>query len=261
MTTHQKEQLVEVLDAAESADVTIEVPAAQATIRPLAPDAEDLLRAAVEYAGELEFQVNGVERRNILLRVDDIGVEGEKPVVPRQWDIGLHPRVSTDFYLRVKSGHLLAELTDMEVHGVDFEVYSGSMEVELPGSEFGLHMDISVDSGRLVVNAPRKTALGMADVEVRSGELELSCGPGSTYEADVVIGSGRMQLRLAAGTRVEINAVQIDGGELSLPGFTLVDEGIAPQEGVWRNFDDDGRPADIMLKVEIDAGALGVTMG
>ena len=212
-TTMQTRSIVEPLGEAASAEVNLHLTSMPTRLYAL-KDSQDLLRAEIDYYGNLEYIAAGETVRRISLeqRLDDVFLNITFDTTAR-WDIGLSPAVPVDLSIDGASGSANIDLTGLEISSLSFDQGSGSFNVTLPMNPNEYTVNAIGGSGSLKIELPEQTSL--------------------TLHLDGQSGSIRLLLPKNAGVRLEV--IDAGSGGVNFPASLELVSGGEDKEGIWQS--------------------------
>jgi hypothetical protein len=150
----------EPLGEAESASIVIDIPLAEASISALPANSEDLIRADLIYAGEIEFFAAGEQEKFVSLTnpVHTLNLGGITADLP--WTIGLHPGLP--LALEINNGvgrNNVFDLTGLQLDEVTIHTGVGDVDITLPAGREATLASIDGGAGNLRVTVPNEADL------------------------------------------------------------------------------------------------------
>ena len=233
-----QERFSEPIGSTKSAKVLVDIASDPVTINALS-GSTDLFDANITHFGEMEFIVSGTSEKSIELRKRSSAAAftWSLPTQPTRWDIALSPAVPLDLKLIGGSGSANADLSRLQIEGLQVDVASGSFSLILPESIQAYEANFEGGSGSLRVTLPVKTNL--------------------TLSVDGA--SGSISFELPTGTEVRIEVTDSGSGSLNLPrGLTQVEKGEG-DEGIWETPGYANATQRILIRVQdIGSGSLNI---
>jgi hypothetical protein len=115
-----------------SAEIRVDMPFEEATIG-MIEDPATLFDATLETVGKVTYNVSGTTNKGIDLveKLGNTSYTGDKDLV---WTILLNPEVPINFVMNMNDGDLEADLSGLNLTGLEFSMYTGEATVTLPNN-------------------------------------------------------------------------------------------------------------------------------
>lgn len=190
------EQFYEALGAAESARVSLDLSVGPSSVS-TAVDASQLIEADITHVGEIDFDVSGVEEKNIRLRQIDpafnfnwVDFLDEHDL---HWEIGLTPAIPLELNLDGGVGKSDLDLRELMLVDLDVNVGVGDVELYLPVMDESYTVDIEGGVGDTRIHIAQDTAVVLKiDGGVGDAIVELPGDAAVRVRANTGVGSVRL---------------------------------------------------------------------
>ena len=249
----KKLQFSEPLDAATSADITLDLERYSTTIDSLSRS-DMLVEAELDTVRDISFSARGSQVKIIRLEpVDDFSffdIDWDNlDVRDARWEIGLSPEVPLDLYVDVGSGSAALYLMDLELTSFEIDGGSGSSTLALPASPSEYSAIIDGGSGSFNIEIADSAKIDFA-IDVGSGSFNILIGDTANIEAQIDGGSGSLTIDVANNVGVRVVIRDSGSGSVHIPGsYTLVDDlGEDDRDiGIWESagYDDAAHRVEI----------------
>jgi hypothetical protein len=233
------ERFTEPIGGATSAAVTLGLSSDPVTVTPLA-DSSDLIDAELTYTGAIDFVVRGDREKTVnLSRARGAKVFfadwGWLVTEDLHWDIGLSPNLPIDLTVDASSGDALLDLSQLRLTGLDLDVSSGDINLDLPVTEQSFDTRIDGSSGDLDIDIPDRAATDM-EIDVSSGEVSIQVGADADVDVRIDGSSGDVVIDVPGDAAVRLRVLDDSSGDVRVPArFSMVDDGDDDDEdtGSW----------------------------
>jgi hypothetical protein len=238
------DRFTEPIGGATSAAVTLGLSSDPATVTALA-DSDDLIDADLTYTGAIDFVVGGDREKTVRLTrargaqivFSDWGWLVQEDL---HWDIGLTPNLPIHLTIDASSGDALLDLSQLRLTGLDLDVSSGDINLDLPATEQPFDIRVDGSSGDLDIDIPDGAAAGL-DIDVSSGEVSIQIGDDADVDIRIDGSSGDVIIDVPGDAAVRLRVLDDSSGDVRVPArFGMVDDGDDDDEdtGTWetRNY-------------------------
>jgi hypothetical protein len=231
------------LDGAESADMYIHLSVGESTVSALA-GSDRLIEAALNYVGEVQFDVSGGQARTVRLQQTSAsGIQWLNPAnwlnsPDLRWQVGLSPQIPINLELHAGMGKALLDLRRLRLTGLQLHGGMGDVDVRLPEVPAGYDARVQGGMGHIRLDLPPATDLNL-DLSGGMGEAEITLPAGSGVRLEARGGIGDVS--------VPARITRLSGGT---GDFELGDS------GVWQSTDYDTAPHRITIDYRGGVGSL-----
>ena len=235
-------ELFALREGATSAHIEIDFSVGKASLIALPTDSDNLFEAQINYIGEYEFEVSGLEERFIALRQKGRFPRGVGHIIGNNndlnWDIALAPKVP--YHLSVKGGigETEIDLSNLLADVVKLETGVGKVALTLPVQDRAFAA--SIDGG-----------VGKTDVVIPAG---------SGGELDISGGVGEVTITVAADAAVRL-MTDAGIGKVNLPDSFIRIKGedhFVGISGVWESANFAGAKKQIIIDYDGGVGSFSL---
>lgn len=259
------EHFQEMLNEAESANIRLDTPVGETTIKAASGDV--LLDAEITHVGEVTFAVVGESDKNVTLsqksEVADwvrnifgwIGSSGKL-----RWDVALSPEIPLALDIHSGIGKSTYDLSRLQVTSVEIQGGTGETELLLPAMPSTYRTVVNGGVGEFTVRVAPDAAV---DLKLRAGtgEIKLDVGDGAELRADIKGGIGETKIRLPYGAAVRVEG-RVGIGKVNVPAsfrqMSGNNSGIGGN-GVWQSPNYDSAERKIEIRFDGGVGELNIS--
>ena len=177
----KSDTFTEAVDDAQSARIDLDLGVAKVTVNALS-DSNNLFNAAIDYVGEIEFEVSGETDKVIRLhQVGDSSFNGFFGFFGNftnnaelTWEVGLSPDVPLQLTVGGGVGEADFDLSGIQLTGLEINVGVGSVVVQLPEPVASYQVNVNGGVGDFTITLPEDAAVrinantGVGDINVSS---------------------------------------------------------------------------------------------
>lgn len=200
----------EAVNGAGALSLRLGAGASSIAVRPL-DENDQLMVAALEHLGDLEYSVEGTETR--LIRITEKSFKNlfDKRQ-PMRWDVGLNPAVPLSIDASAGAGDILLQLDAFDVKRVSAAAGSGDVQISLAKSAEPIPVSANVGSGDLALKLATGARIRLEGVHMASGDVDLNAADGVALDGDILLASGDIALTGGAGLtgRLSLNLISGD---------------------------------------------------
>ncbi|MBW4437872.1 MAG: DUF4097 family beta strand repeat protein [Pleurocapsa minor GSE-CHR-MK-17-07R] len=199
----------EAVDGAAALSIRLGAGASTIAVRPL-DEHDQLMAAALEHLGDLEYSVEGTETR--LIRITEKSFKslfGNRQ--PMRWDVGLNPAIPLSIEASAGDGDVLLPLDTFDVRRVSAAAGSGDVQISLAKSAEAVPVSVNVGSGDLALKLATGARVRLDGVHMASGDVDLNAADGVALDGDILLASGDIALTGGAGLTGQLSLNLISG--------------------------------------------------
>ncbi|MFW5748007.1 MAG: DUF4097 family beta strand repeat-containing protein [Chloroflexota bacterium] len=238
-------------DAVESAEITIDISSRDLIIDPLDRDAGDIINGTADIVGSLEFNVSDESDRTIQLSEDTLN-RSYRGTDPLEWEARITPEIPVLLNIVSSSGEIDADLTGLQLTGLNVNSSSGDPTITLPTLADGLDVAMQTSSGNADLRLP-DSFTGTLQLQTSSGELDITIGEQVSVTIDLSTSSGDSHITIPDEVGIRLDVRANSAGEITVPD-RLRPVSVEDGEGVWETADFETAEYTVMLTVSVSSG-------